>query len=130
LPRWFAVACLVLVTVRSLVHLLSPDGGAHTIATIDLSNGGGSNIVGLFGQWGAIQLLLALLLWTIAVRYRGLLPLVLTTLLLEPALRAFAGHLKPITTVGIAPGAAFNWYLAPLIAAALYLSVCPTGDTR
>lgn len=125
LPFWFAVALLVAITARSLIHLFAPDGGAHSIATIDLSVSGGANIVALFGQWGAIQLLLAALMWTLLLRYRGLLPLILATLLVEPFLRALTGHLKPLTTVGAAPGAVHNWTLVPLIAAMLYLALCP-----
>jgi hypothetical protein len=71
--------------------------------------------VGLFGQWGAIQLLLAGLLWALVLRYRGLLPLVLLVLLLEPVLRALAGRLKPITTTRTAPGAKLNWRVVPVL---------------
>lgn len=129
LPFWFAVAALTAITARSLIHLFAPDGGAHSIATIDLAVAGGANIVALFGQWGAIQLLLAALLWALLLRYRGLLPLVLAALLAEPFLRALSGHLKPLTTIGIAPGAAHNWTLVPLIAAMLYLALCPGEAT-
>jgi hypothetical protein len=68
LPRWFAAAYLVVILVRSLIHMFSADGGAHSIATIDTSVAGGSNIIAIFGQWGAIQLLLAMLLWTLLLR--------------------------------------------------------------
>jgi hypothetical protein len=53
------MAYLVFITMRSLIHLLLPDGGAQSIATIDVHVAGGSDIVAMFGQWGAIQLLLA-----------------------------------------------------------------------
>ena len=125
LPRWFAAACLVVIVVRSLIHMFAADGGAHSIATIDTSVAGGSNIIAIFGQWGAIQLLLALLLWTLLIRYRGLTALVLLTLLLEPFLRALAGHLKPIDTVGTAPGAALNWVVVPVLAVLLWMALCP-----
>jgi hypothetical protein len=126
LAWWFALLYLCMITVRSLIHLLVTDGGAHSIATIDISLAGGANVVALFGQWGAIQLLLALLLWVLLLRYRGFVPLVLLVFLLEPALRAYAGHLKPLTTIGTAPGAAFNWLVEPLLAGALFISLCPT----
>jgi hypothetical protein len=125
LAWWFAVAYLVVVTVRSVVHVLAPDGGAGSIATIDLSVAGGANIVALFGQWGAIQLLLALLLWVLLLRYRGLVPLVLLVFLVEPGLRELAGRLKPIETLGTAPGAALNWAVVPVVAVMLWLSLCP-----
>jgi hypothetical protein len=59
------------MTARSLIHVFSIDGGAHSIATIDTTVAGGANVIAIFGQWGAIQLLLALLLWTLLLRYRG-----------------------------------------------------------
>ena len=124
---WAALAYLVVITVRSLIHLLAADGGAQSIATIDTSVEGGSNIIAIFGQWGAIQLLLALLLWVLLLRYRGLTPLVLLVFLIEPVLRGFAGHLKPIETIGTAPGAALNWFVVPLMAVLLWLSLCETG---
>lgn len=127
LALWVTAAYLVALTVRSLIHLLSPDGGAHSIATIDTSVAGGANIVAIFGQWGASQLLLAGLLWVLLLRYRGLLPLVLCVLLVEPALRWVAGTLKPVETVGTAPGAALNGLVVPFLVVLLYLALCPAS---
>ena len=45
--RWAAMVFLVIVTVRSLIHVLAPDGGAESIATIDTTVEGGSNIIAL-----------------------------------------------------------------------------------
>jgi len=125
---WFTALYLVVITVRSGIHVFAPDGGAQSIATVNIDVAGGSNIVAVFGQWGAIQLLLALLLWVLLLRYRGLLPLVIVTLLLEPVLRAIAGHLKPIETVGTAPGAALNVYSLPILGVILYLALCPARE--
>ena len=121
---WITTILLFMITARSLVHLFSPDGGAHSIATIDTSVAGGDNIIAIFGQWGASQLLLVGALWVLLLRYRGLVPLILCVLLLEPFLRAISGHLKPIVTLGTAPGAALNWFAVPVVAVALYLALC------
>jgi hypothetical protein len=121
---WITAILLFVITARSLVHLFSPDGGAHSIATIDTSVAGGDNIIAIFGQWGASQLLLVGALWVLLLRYRGLVPLILCVLLLEPFLRAISGHLKPIVTLGTAPGAALNWFAVPVVAVALYLALC------
>ena len=126
---WMTTILLVVITIRSLIHLVSPDGGAHSIATIDTSVAGGGNIVAIFGQWGASQLLLVGALWVLRLRYRGLVPFILCVLLLEPFLRGMSGHLKPIVTMGTAPGAALNWYVVPVVAVTLYLSLC-TAETR
>ena len=125
LPYGVAILILLGITARSLIHVFLPDGGAHSIATIDISVAGGPNIIGLFGQWGAIQLLLAGLLWVLLIRYPGTLPLVLCVFAAEPLLRSLAGYLKPIETVGTAPGSAFNYALTPIVLTALYLALCP-----
>ena len=124
--RWAAMVFLAIVTVRSLIHVLAPDGGAESIATIDTTVEGGSNIIAIFGQWGAIQLLLAALLWVLLLRYRGLTPLVLLVFVLEPLLRGLAGSLKPIESVGTAPGAALNWVVVPVMVVLLILSLRET----
>ena len=76
---------LSLITVRSLLHLLLPDGGAQSIATIDVSGASGVNIIAIFGQWGASQLLLAGLLWLLILRYPGFISLALLVLANEDA---------------------------------------------
>ena len=121
---------LSLITVRSLLHLLLPDGGAQSIATIDVSGASGVNIIAIFGQWGASQLLLAGLLWLLIVRYPGFISLALLILAIEPFARGLAGHLKPVVTVAIAPGAALNWVVAPVLLALIWLSLCPASSRR
>ena len=130
IATWIIGGFLVLITVRSLIHLFSPDGGAESIATIDTSVEGGANIIAIFGQWGAIQLLLVALLWVLLLRYRGLLPLIALVLLVEPLLRELAGRLKPIETMGTAPGAALNGAAIVLTALILYLTLCPADGTQ
>lgn len=128
--RWITAAFLVVLTARSLVHVFAPDGGAESIATVDTSVEGGANIIAIFGQWGAIQLLLVALLWVLLLRYRGLTPLVLLVLLLEPFLRALAGQLKPIETVGSAPGEVLNWAVVPVLALLLLLSLRDASSAK
>ena len=128
--RWVTTFLLVVITIRSLVHLLSPDGGAQSIATIDTSVAGGNNIVAIFGQWGASQLLLVGALWVLLLRYRGLIPFILSVLLLEPFLRGLSGQLKPISTLATAPGAALNWYVVPVVAVTLYLALCTAEERK
>ncbi|CAB4540320.1 unannotated protein [freshwater metagenome] len=105
---------IVLVVVRSCIHLFASDGGAHSIAGVDTSVEGGENIIAMFHQWGAIQLLLALLLVVLFFRYPGLTPLILLSLAMDPVLRFVSGQIQHLTTVGTPPGETFN-------SAALYL---------
>lgn len=67
-PLGFFVLLAIMSTARSLVHLLAPDGGAASIAGINLAVAGGSNIVAIFSQWGASQLLLAFVQWLVIWR--------------------------------------------------------------
>lgn len=99
-------------TIRSLVHLLAPDGGAHSVAGIDVA--GGANIVAIFAQWGASQLVLALMIWVVLLRYRALVPLMWLIVLGEQALRLLAGHLKPLASDWRPPGAYGTHILLPL----------------
>jgi hypothetical protein len=130
IATWITTILLVLITARSLVHLFWPDGGAHSIATIDTTVAGGDNIVAIFGQWGASQLLLVGALWVLRLRYRGLVPFILSVLLLEPVLRAISGHLKPVVTLGVAPGAALNGLAIPVVAFTLYLALCTARERQ
>ena len=118
LVRPLTMLVLLPVVVRSCIHLFSADGGAQSIAGIDISVAGGSNIVAIFHQWGAIQLILAVLLLVIFFRYPGFTPLVLLTLLADPVMREVAGTIAPVTAVGTPPGAALN---APAFAVVLLL---------
>jgi hypothetical protein len=108
LIRLIAAVYMFVMVVRSCIHLFAPDGGAQSIAGIDTSVEGGDNIIAIFHQWGAIQLILALLLLVLFFRYPGLTPLILLTLTLDPVLRFVAGQMMSITATGTPPGEALN----------------------
>ena len=106
--RLIAVLYMFVMVVRSCIHLFAPDGGAQSIAGIDTSVEGGDNIIAIFHQWGAIQLILAILLLVLFFRYPGLTPLILLTLTFDPVLRFVAGQQMSLTTTGTPPGEALN----------------------
>ena len=99
---------LLVMVVRSCIHLFAADGGAQSIAGIDTSVEGGNNIIAIFHQWGSIQLILAVLLLVLFFRYPGLTPLILLTLALDPVMRFIAGQMMSLTTTGTPPGEALN----------------------
>ena len=99
---------LFVMVARSCVHLFTSDGGAHRIGGIDISVEGGRNIVALFHQWGAIQLLLAGLLVLLYFRYPGFTPLIVLTVAMDPVFRFIAGRKISVTTVGTPPGKKYN----------------------
>lgn len=126
--RWALVVLVVyavLTTGRSLVHVLAPDSGAESVATIDVDVEGGANVVALLGQWGGAQLLMALLVWVVLARYRGLVPLMLAGAVAEALLRLLVGQLKPLETVGTPPGAPGTYVALVVCGAALLGSLTP-----
>ena len=112
---------LMVMIGRSSIHLFSSDGGANGIAGIDISVAGGDNIIAIFHQWGATQLILALLQSLLFFRYPGMTPLVLLTLAVEPVMRFIAGQMKPLITDGPPPGESFNG-VAFIILIALFIA--------
>ena len=118
LVRLIAALYLSLMVIRSCIHLFAADGGAQSIAGIDTSVEGGNNIIAIFHQWGAIQLILAVLLFVLFFRYPGFTPLILLTLALDPVMRFIAGQMMSVTTTGTPPGEALNaasFYLLALL---------------
>jgi hypothetical protein len=99
---------MFVMVVRSCIHLFAADGGAQSIAGIDTTVEGGDNIIAIFHQWGAIQLILAVLLLVLFFRYPGLTPLILLTLALDPVMRFIAGQMMSLTTARTPPGEALN----------------------
>ena len=109
---------LLLMVVRSCIHLFAADGGAQSIAGIDTSVEGGNNIIAIFHQWGAIQLILSVLLFLLFFRYPGFTPLILLTLVLDPVMRLIAGQMMSVTSTVTPPGEALNgaaFYLLSLL---------------
>ena len=100
---------LLVVVARSAIHLFSPDGGAQSIAGIDTSVAGGNNIIALFHQWGAIQLLFVGLMLVLFFAYKGLTPLVILFLALDAPMRALAGQMGAVESAHTPPGEALNW---------------------
>jgi hypothetical protein len=120
----FALIAIVSV-VRSCIHILSPDGGAGSIAGMDLKVSGASGIIFAFALWGSSQFLYGLIQLAVAFRYRSLVPAMYFLLLLEALLRMLVGYLKPVTFAHTPPGAIGNYVLLPLSLLMLALSLWP-----
>jgi hypothetical protein len=78
----------VLSILPGSIHTFAPDGGAGTIAGIDLSHNGGV-IIALFAWAGATQIALGVVSLIVSLRYRTLVPLLLSAAVLERGLHAF-----------------------------------------
>ncbi len=120
---WVLVAMTVLATGRSLVHIFANDGGANSIAGLEVSGDAGDNLVHLFAQWGLEQLLLAVVAWVIIARYRFLVPAALLLQLADWGLRAVIAEFKPLIVDDPPPGAIGNMIFVPILAVALWFSL-------
>jgi hypothetical protein len=123
LPFYIFALYAVISTVRSCIHLLSPDGGAGTIAGMDLTTAGADGIIFAFGLWGSSQLLFAIIQLLVVLRYRSLVPLMYLMLMLEVLLRELVGRMKPVTFAHTPPGAIGNQLILPLAALMLALAL-------
>ena len=120
---YFLVLIAIASTARSLVHIFAPDGGADSIAGLAVDIAGGANIIAMFAQWGASQLILAFFYWLVILRYRFLIPFALAIVFLEQVLRIGVGLLKPIAVASPPPGEIGSYLILPLSSIALALSL-------
>ncbi len=116
IPSYLFALIAIVSTVRSCIHVLAPDGGAGSIAGLDLSVAGAPAIIFSFALWGSAQLLYAFIQLAVAFRYRSLVPLMYLLLIVETLLRMLVGHIKPVTFAHTPPGAIGNYVLLPLAA--------------
>jgi hypothetical protein len=123
LPLYFFILVAVISTVRSCIHIFSHDGGAGSIAGMNLDVSGANEIIFAFALWGAEQLIYALIQWIVILRYRSLLPLMWGVQLLETLGRLLVGNIKPVTFAHTPPGAYQNYIYLVLSAAMLSLSL-------
>ncbi len=120
---WFLVALTVVMTGRSLIHIFRSDGGAQSIASIDVSVEGGGNLISIFAQWGLMQLLMAAVVWIVLLQYPGLTPLMLLLSLIENIGRLAIGRYKPLKTERRPPGVVGSVVIVPVLAVFLALSL-------
>lgn len=121
----FLAVLTVVTTVRSIIHIAAPDGGAQSIAKLDVDGPQGKNLVALFGQWGLEQLLLAGVCWVVLRRYRSLIPFALLLHVLDLVGRIGVGRMKPIVVDRPPPGAIGQVAVLPAAAVALWFSLPP-----
>jgi hypothetical protein len=122
-PVYLFMLIAIASTVRSFIHLLAPDGGAGSIAGMDLSVAGADAIVFSFALWGSAQLIYAMVQLVVVFRYRSLVPLMYVLLIVETLLRMFVGHTKPVAFRHTPPGAIGNYVILPVAALMLAWSL-------
>ena len=121
-----AVIVFALITVftlaRSCIHIFAPDGGASTIAGINTSVEGGSNVISMFAFWGLAQLLMGLVYLAVFFRYKSLIPFMYMLIIIEYSGRVLIGMVKPLIVSHTPPGAIGDYILIPL--AIMMLILC------
>ncbi|HWF00175.1 MAG TPA: hypothetical protein VG248_10300 [Caulobacteraceae bacterium] len=90
ISAWFLAAAALLEIGPALIHSFLPDGGAGMIAGLDMGDRR-DLVIGVFRWEGAVQLAFGLALLAVATRYRPLVPLFLTLLIIERGLMALQG---------------------------------------
>jgi hypothetical protein len=123
LPVYVFTLIAIVSLVRSCIHLLAPDGGAGSIAGMNLAVEGAGGIIFAFALWGSAQLIYAVIQLVVAFRYRSLVPFMYVLLIVETLLRQLVGHMKPVTFAHTPPGAIGNYVILPLAGLMLVLSL-------
>ena len=122
LPLYIFILIAAVGTVRSCIHIFSADGGAGSIAGMDLAVAGANEVIFAFALWGSEQLIYALLQWIVILRYRSLIPLMWVAQLLEILGRMLVGRIKPVSFAHTPPGAYGNYIILAL--SVLMLALC------
>jgi hypothetical protein len=125
-PMYLFYMVTTFTVVRSLIHLISPDGGAQSIATIPLhlySKEASDTIIHMFAEWGLSQLLLGLFYIVVLIKYKSLIPLMYLFLVIEYSSRLLLSFYKPFALEGQAPGGIGNYFLVPLFILMFILSL-------
>jgi hypothetical protein len=110
---------------RSLEHIFNDDGGAESIAGIQLqsySSEAANNIISIFAQWGFSQLVLACILLLVVLKMREFIPLMLLIIALENILRGAVGLYKPLI-LGDAPPGAVSPIIGLVTLAVFFISI-------
>jgi hypothetical protein len=120
---WIFLLITIFTIVRSCIHIFAPEGGAGSIAGIDVSVSGGSNIVSMFAFWGLSQLLMGVVYLVVFFRYKSLISFMYVLILAEYSGRIFLGIVKPLQVSHTPPGAIGDYILVPLAIVMLILSL-------
>jgi hypothetical protein len=128
LSAWFLLLAAGLTIGPGLVHTLAPDGGAQTIAGLDLGDRR-DVVVGVFRWEGATQLAFGLAMAAVALRYQPLTPLFLALFAFEETLVALEGWVLAPPANGHHPPAHYG-AVVMVIAALVFVALALRPRTR
>jgi|TARA_B100000470_G_C19611806_1_gene311393 hypothetical protein len=122
---WGFVLFTILMTWRSIVHMLFEQYGFHEIGSFVVISGDPDPmllIYRFFSLWGFAQLIFCLVCWIVIYQYRALIPLMYLIWLFEWSFRTFGYPLirdeiavQGLYTNGITPGTSFAPYTTILL---------------
>jgi hypothetical protein len=120
---WYLAFYGIAWIVPGVIHSFLPDGGAGTIAGLDLSHNP-TMIFGMFAWAGATQIAHGIVTLIVALRYRSLVPLFLLVSLLERILLGVSGWVTHVPASGHHPPEHYASLISlPVILLFLWLSV-------
>jgi hypothetical protein len=123
LSAYFLSLFSMLTIVPGCIHTFAPDGGAGSIAGLDLSRNG-RVIVALFAWAGATQIAFGLATLIVSLRYRSLVPLMLALVIIERTLHALNAWVIKTGGAGHHPPEHYGVLIGlPLLIGALVLSL-------
>lgn len=126
----------LLVLVRTIMSVNSMINGREIASSADgipLDTYGpdaAQTVVSLFGGLGLSNLMICILCIVVLVRYRALVPLMFSILLLQHLARRVMHQVLPIATTGSPPASVINLVLLSLMVAGLVLSLASPRRER
>ena len=126
ISKYMFLFLTIVTVVRSLIHIIAVDGGAQSIATIPLnsySNAAAATVILMFALWGLSQLLMSIVYAVVYYKYQSLIPAMYILLIIEYSMRLVIGIMKPIETIGTAPGGIGNYILIPVCLILFLMSI-------
>ena len=133
LALWGFVFFTILMTCRSVIHMLFEQYGLHEIGSFLAISGDPDPmllIYRFFSLWGFTQLIFCLVCWIVIYRYRTLIPLMYLIWIFEWGFRTFGYPLirdqiavQELYTNGITPGVSYAPYATLLLIILFGLSI-------
>jgi hypothetical protein len=119
-----------IMSVNSMINGRDIASSADGIPLDTYTPDGARTVVSLFAVIGLSNLVICILCIVVLVRYRALVPLVFSLLLLQHLARRVIHQVLPIATTGNPPATVINLVLLALMVAGLVLSLASPGRTR